>query len=72
MAPELARGQDLQQQVEHVREDLSREFAWLPAEVVEHHVRRAEQSLAGARVQTFVPVLVRRGAREHLRRLPRP
>ena len=61
--------QDLHRQVEHVREDLRREFAWLPPAVVDQQVRRAEQALAGARVQSFVPVLVRRGARDELRRL---
>lgn len=61
--------QDLHRQVEHVREDLRREFAWLPAQVVDQQVRRAELALADARVRRYVPVLVRRGAREELRRL---
>ena len=64
--------QDLHRQVEHVREDLHREFAWLPGEIIDHEVRQAERALAGARVRHFVPVLVRRGARDHLRHLPRP
>jgi hypothetical protein len=59
---------DLRRQVEHVREDLRREFAPLPPAVVDLHVRRAEQALEGARVQAFLPVLVRRGARDDLRR----
>jgi hypothetical protein len=60
--------QDLRRQVEHVREDLRREFAPLPPQVVDLHVRRAEEALEGARIQAFLPVLVRREAREHLRR----
>jgi hypothetical protein len=63
--------QDLQTQVEHVRHDLRREFGSLPADVVDAHVHQQEVALAGARIQTFVPVLVRRGARDELRRLVR-
>lgn len=61
--------QDLRRQVENVREDLRREFAWLPADVVDRQVHQVELDLAGARVRHYVPVLIRRGAREELRRL---
>lgn len=47
--------QDLHRQVEHVREDLRREFAWLPAQVVDQQVRRAELALADARVRRYSP-----------------
>ena len=63
--------QSLQTQVEHVRNDLRREFGSLPPAVVDEHVHRQEVALAGARIQTFVPVLVRRGARDELRRIAR-
>ena len=72
MGPAPDARQELRTQVDHVREDLRREFAWLPPGVVEQHVARREQELSGARVTSFVPVLVRRGARDDLRRLPRP
>jgi hypothetical protein len=62
------RADEPHQQVEHVREDLRKEFPSLPGHLVDLHVRREEDALAGARVHAFVPVLVRRGARERLRR----
>jgi hypothetical protein len=61
--------QDLTTQVAHVRDDLRREFGSLPSSVVDEHVHRQELALAGARIQAFVPVLVRRGARDELRQL---
>ena len=62
---------DLRTQVEHVLVDLRREFDSLPTAVVDEYVHRQEAALAGARIQTYVPVLVRRGARDELRRLVR-
>jgi hypothetical protein len=57
-------------QLSHVRADLRREFAALPPAVVDAQVSAAEQALTGARIRSFVPVLVQRGARERLRHLP--
>jgi hypothetical protein len=64
-----SRQPDIDAQVEHVIIDLTQEFDSLPAEVVEEHVHRHERSFVGARITTYVPVLVRRGARDDLRRL---
>lgn len=60
---------ELRRQVEHVRQDLRREFAPLPPQVVDQQVQRAQQSLEGARIQQYLPVLVRRQARDHLRKV---
>lgn len=60
---------DEARQIEHVREDLIREFAGVPARVVETHVRKQVQHFKTAPVRSFVPVLVRRGARGELRHL---
>ena len=62
---------DLKSQVEHVLADLRREFDTLPSAVVDEQVHRAERALEGARISTFIPVLVRREARDELRRLVR-
>jgi len=56
-------------QIAHVRDDLRREFPAVPAEVVDDQVTQVERSFTTARVRSFVPVLVRRGARERLRQL---
>lgn len=56
-------------QLAHVCEDLQREFPAVPPEVVEDQVTREEQVFTRARVRSFVPVLVRRRARERLREL---
>lgn len=56
-------------QLAHVRDDLRREFPAVPGEVVDNQVARMEQAFTRARVRSFVPVLVRRGARERLRQL---
>ena len=56
-------------QLRHVREDLMREFPDLPPAVVDLEVRTLAASFTGAPVRTFIPVLVRRGARNHLRDL---
>ena len=67
--PVAAPGADEARQLEHVREDLAREFAALPPIVVEAHVAKHLQHFDGAVIRSFVPVLVRRGAREELRHL---
>ena len=60
---------DERRQIEHVREDLTREFITLPPEVVAEKVSRQVAVFQQARVRSFVPVLVRRGARSELREL---
>jgi hypothetical protein len=60
---------DERRQIEHVREDLTREFVTLPAEVVADRVSRQVAAFQQAKVRSFVPVLVRRGARSELREL---
>lgn len=60
---------DEQRQIAHVREDLVREFTALPADVVVDLVDRQLAAFTHAPVRSFVPVLVRRGAREQLRHL---
>ena len=60
---------DEQRQLAHVRDDLRREFASVSVNLVDEHVERQVRSFSAATVRSFVPVLVRRGAREHLRRL---
>jgi hypothetical protein len=71
MGPTPTPDRDLKTQVEHVLLDLRREFDTLPPNVVDEHVHRAERALEGARISAFVPVLVRREARDGLRRLAR-
>lgn len=60
---------DERRQIEHVREDLTREFVTLPPEVVADKVSRQVAAFQQARVRSFVPVLVRRAARSELREL---
>ena len=60
---------DEQRQIAHVRDDLVREFQSLPVEVVQEQVTRMTASFTAAPVRSFVPVLVRRGARARLRAL---
>lgn len=55
--------------IQHVQEELAREFPTLPREVVESYVDLAATRLDGAPVRAYVPVLVRAGARHELRRL---
>ena len=56
-------------QLQHVKEDLLREFPSLPEVVVASQVQQMSQTFTSAPVRTFIPVLVGRGARAHLRRL---
>jgi hypothetical protein len=60
---------DERRQIEHVKEDLLREFPAIPESVVHQELTQAVQSFRQAPVRSFVPVLVRRGARERLRRI---
>jgi hypothetical protein len=60
---------DERRQIEHIRDDLTREFITLPREVVAERVDRRLESFREAKVRSFVPALVRRGAREELREL---
>lgn len=69
MIPDPRQHADEQRQIAHVRDDLIREFATLPATVVQQQVEQQLHVFDAARVRSFVPVLVRRGARERLRQL---
>jgi hypothetical protein len=60
---------DEHRQIEHVKEDLLREFAALPEAVVDEQVSLLVRHFTRAPVRSFVPALVRRGARERLRHL---
>ncbi len=60
---------DEHRQIEHVKDDLVREFAALPESLVDEQVTQVARHFTQARVRSFVPVLVRRGARERLRHL---
>jgi hypothetical protein len=55
--------------LEHVKEDLHREFAALPEAVIDEQVTALILAFTRAPVRSFVPVLVRSGARERLRQL---
>lgn len=60
---------DERRQIDHVRADLVREFAAVPEKMVDDQVALDVGRLAAAPVRSFVPVLVRRAARERLRHL---
>jgi hypothetical protein len=60
---------DEDRQLQHVKEDLHREFAALPEAVIDEQVSALVLAFTRAPVRSFVPVLVRRGARERLRHL---
>lgn len=56
----------IEHQIETVAGELAREFAALPEPTVRRVVREAYGSFSGARIVTFVPILVRRTARARL------
>ncbi|MDP9182121.1 MAG: hypothetical protein M3P04_05025 [Actinomycetota bacterium] len=56
-------------QLQHVQEDLLREFPTVPERVVALQVQQMMQTLVTAPVRKYIPVLVGRGARAHLRRM---
>lgn len=60
---------DERRQIEHIRDDLAREFATVPPTVVADLVNQQVAAFRRAPVRSFVPVLVRRGARDRLRQL---
>ena len=60
---------DEKRQLAHVREDLLREFASLPPTIVDEQWAQMVRAFTAAPVRSFVPVLVRRGARRRLRQL---
>ena len=60
---------DEQRHLRRVQEDLQREFASLPADVVTQRFDERVADFDAAPVRTFVPVLVQRQARESLRQL---
>ena len=68
-APRHDAAADERRQIEHVRQDLAREFTSLPPGVVDDLVAQQVDAFRQAPVRSFVPVLVRRGARDRLRRL---
>jgi hypothetical protein len=60
---------DEQRQLAYVREDLVREFTAVPPDVVDEKLGVLVSAFQRAPVRSFVPVLVRRQAREQLRHL---
>lgn len=56
-------------QLEHVEEDLLRLFTSATAAVVHDEVQASLRSFEGARIRAFIPVLVAKRARDHLRAL---
>ncbi|MGZ6826840.1 MAG: three-helix bundle dimerization domain-containing protein [Mycobacteriales bacterium] len=64
--------QDETRQIAHVKDDLIREFAALGPAVVDEQVAQAVRGFTQAPVRSFIPVLVRREARDRLRSLSRP
>lgn len=60
---------DEQRHLQRIQEDLQREFASLPTEVVNRRFAQLVADFDEAPVRTFVPVLVQRRARESLRQL---
>lgn len=56
-------------QLEYVEQDLLRLFASLPPATVREEVQAGLRSFEGARVRAFIPVLVAKRARDHLRTL---
>ena len=59
--------QDEQAQMQRVEQDLLRLFADIPPAVVCRQVQTEAGAFEGARVRAFVPVLVQKNARTHLR-----
>lgn len=60
---------DETRQLEHVKQDLVREFAQLPSHVIDETFAQVVGAFDRARVRSFVPVLARRGAQQRLRQL---
>jgi hypothetical protein len=69
MIPDPRQQQDEQRQLDSVRDDLVREFPSLPTDVVQEKFSVLVRAFQQAPVRSFVPVLVRRRAREQLRHL---
>jgi hypothetical protein len=67
--PEARQQQDEARQLARLRDDLVREFSTVPPEVVDEKLSVLVRAFQQAPVRSFVPVLVRRGAREQLRQL---
>ncbi len=64
---------DEKRQLEHARQALVEEFAGqLPREQVEQRFGSIVEQFATAPVRSFVPVLVHRRTREHLKHAGRP
>jgi hypothetical protein len=70
----LAKSSDTDDQVSNLEllDRLSTEYADVASTVVQRAVAGAERRMSTARVQTFVPILVERLAREQLRGLAHP
>ena len=58
---------DEQRHLAHITQDLRREFAAVPEEVVDGEVAELLRSFQQAPVRSFIPTLVHRGARQRLR-----
>ncbi|MDX6215675.1 MAG: hypothetical protein QOG99_1259 [Frankiales bacterium] len=56
-------------QLEHVEQELQRLFAAVPPTRVHDEVQAGLRRFEGARVRAFVPVLVAKRAKDHLRTL---
>jgi hypothetical protein len=60
---------DETRQLDHLKQDLHREFASLPPHVVDETLDLVVSGFTRASVRSFVPVLAGRSARERLRHL---
>lgn len=63
----MAARQTEQAQLEQVTRDLQRDFGQLPESVVSSEVRQALTAFEGARIRTFVPVLLHKQVKDRLR-----
>jgi len=62
-------GEQLGQQLRALENKLARDHADVPAEKVHECVERERARFAGARILSFIPMLVERAVRPQLRRL---
>ena len=59
--------QDEPAQIERITQDLIRRFAGIPTRVISNEVKAGVKAFEGAHVRTFVPILVEKRAKDHLR-----
>ena len=70
---EAPSGPTLELHVDRITRELVREFGErIGPQEVEHAVRESARDYRETRIQTFVPILIRRESRDRLRRLDRP